>query len=92
MQSLNLEAPNTRPFGQRVGNLTRFGETWINVEVIESVTFQPADGCGCEVDTHNSTLHLSVEDAHCLRLYLTQLESIARQVDEAASIPIHAEA
>lgn len=83
MQTLNLEAPKSRPYGQRVGNLTRFGETWLNLDAVTAIDFTPEDGCGCEVQLagDESVWHLSEEDAHCLRAYLTGFEAIQKQVD-----------
>jgi hypothetical protein len=86
MQTLNLEAPTMRPYGQRVGKLTRFGGTWLDLDRIEGVVFGPEDGCGSEVSlSGGDRLHLSFEDAECLRVYLTAFESIQRDVD---SIPV----
>jgi hypothetical protein len=90
MTSLNLEAPavRPRPYGQRVGNLTRFGETWLNLDEILAIDFEPEDGCGCEImmrgdglDGLDNCWHVCSEDAKCLRLYLTDFEAIAKRVD-----------
>jgi hypothetical protein len=85
MQTLDLQQPVSRPYGQRVGNLTRFGETWLNLEEISAIEFGPEDGCGCEIGFRNQEecWHVPLEDADCLRLYLTGFESIERRVDES---------
>ncbi len=85
MQTLNLEAPKMRPYGQRVGNLTRFGETWFDLDQIVAVEFNPEDGCGAEVAMRGDECwHVPIEDAECLRAYLTGFESLQQRVDEAA--------
>lgn len=84
MQQLNLTNPPTlRPHGQRVGNLTRFGETWINLNSIEALEFGPEDGCGCEIafKETDESFHVTLEDAAALRAYLTGFESIQLSVD-----------
>jgi hypothetical protein len=86
MQTLNLEAPTMRPYGQRVGKLTRFGETWLDLDQVQAIDFIPDDGCGCEIRFQDADIwHLSNEDAQCLRVYLTGFESIERQVNAPVS-------
>lgn len=90
MQTLNLQVPTMRPYGQRVGNLTRFGEVWLNMDEITIVDFEPADGCACEISLRGHggevAFHFNSEDAECLKAYLTGFESIQKQVDEAQPV------
>jgi hypothetical protein len=40
------EKVERRPFGAQVGKLTRFGNTWIDIDEISIIEFDPPDG-GC---------------------------------------------
>lgn len=66
------------PFGDRIGELTRFGKTWINLNEVSVIEFQPPDGCGCEVMFKNNKTewHISEEDALAIKTYLENLAAL----------------
>lgn len=71
------------PFGERIGQLTRFGKTWLDLNEISVIEFQPPDGCGCELMFKNNDTdwHVSDEDALAIQTYLETCDSIRKQVD-----------
>ena len=63
------------PYGEQAFGLTRFGDTWLNLNMLMGVEFKPADKCGCEVSLRDAgseslTFHLSAPDAAGLKEYL----------------------
>lgn len=74
------------PFGARVGNLTRFGTTWIDLDQVVAIDFEPSDGCGAECCFKNQSddWHMSAADGLALQTYLESFDQIANQVDAAA--------
>jgi len=77
--------PALPPFGEKVGNLIRFGDTWLDLSELSVVEFNPPDGCGAEIMfRHNSTeWHLSDLDGRALRAYLESFDAIRKSVDES---------
>jgi len=77
------EVEEARPFGARVGNLTRFGNVWLDLGQVSSIDFDPADGCGSEIGfkSTDEVLHICHEDSAALRSYLESFDSIRQQVD-----------
>jgi hypothetical protein len=79
IEALPAAAPepvHPSPYGEQAFGLTRFGDTWLNLNMLLGVEFNPADKCGCEVTVRDAgsetlTFHLSVPDAAGLREYMT---------------------
>lgn len=71
------------PFGERIGELTRFGKTWLNLAEVSVIEFEPPDGCGCEVmfKNNDSQWHVRDEDALAIKTYLENFDSIRKQID-----------
>jgi len=76
------EVEEARPFGARVGNLTRFGNVWLDLGQVSSIDFDPADGCGSEIGfkSTDEVLNICHEDSAALRSYLESFDSIRQQV------------
>lgn len=81
------EPPEPRSWGARVGNLTQFGETWLDVADIQAVEFGPLDGCGCEVRFRGTgeQWHVPIEDAVCLKAYFTEMDQFRGRMEAVHS-------
>lgn len=60
------------PYGEQALGLTRFGDVWINLSLIEGVDFNPQDGCAAEVIAAGHVYHLYEEDANALEKFLME--------------------
>lgn len=71
------------PFGAQVGNLTRFGELWVDLNKIVHVNLSPVDGCSAEICFQDGeTVHLTAPTAAAVRAYLEGFETLRARVDE----------
>jgi hypothetical protein len=69
--------PEFAPYGETALGLTRFGDRWIKLSNLESVDFEPADGCGAEVFlTCDTVMHLNTAEANALKRYLNEEAAI----------------
>ena len=73
------------PFGAQVAGLTQFGKTWINLNEVSVIEFDPPDGCGaeCRFKEAKGVWHITDSDALAMRTYLEAFEQLKGQVDEA---------
>jgi hypothetical protein len=73
------------PFGEKVGNLIRFGGTWLNLNEVSVIEFDPPDGCGAEVRFNHASKvwHIPNADGRALRAYLEGFDAVRKSVDES---------
>jgi hypothetical protein len=73
------------PYGFQAHGLTRFGNSWLNLDEVSVIEFDPPDGCGaeCLFKGGGDEWHIPDADAAAIREYLNGLEAAGRTVDSA---------
>lgn len=58
-------------FGAKLGNLTQFGDVWMDLSNVDAINFDPQDGCGAEVDLRSGNcVHFNDESGAALSAYM----------------------
>jgi len=59
-------------YGAQAHGLTKFGKTWIRLDEVQVIEFDPSDGCGAEVlfRGDEDEWHITNEDAAAIKEYL----------------------